>query len=142
MHRTAPTKQNHLVQNMDSVEAEKPCLIQMLQIWLNHNSEIKKSLFSLITSFHKGHLNRTCLKLYVSIQRENIYIHMWSGRNKKTEEKKIFLFIKVFTYNFQGTRNTTFFLRHYAEKGEEQNGYKLSYSQILIHYQVVILQIY
>lgn len=38
----------------------------------------------------------------------------------------MFLFIKVFTYNFQGTRKITFF-RHYSEKGEKQNDYKLCY---------------
>lgn len=31
----------------------------------------------------------------------------------------MFLFIKVFTYNFQGTRKITFFLRHYSEEGEK-----------------------
>lgn len=50
--------------------------------------------------------------------------------------------MKAFTYNFQGTKKTIFFLRHYVEKGEEQNSYKLSYLQMLIYYQVVILQIY
>ena len=39
----------------------------------------------------------------------------------------MFLFIKVFTYNFQGTRKITFFLRHYSKEGEKQNDYKLCY---------------